>query len=197
MSTISDFGIPGIGAGISHPKQRNKWRAKFIGMGGTIDSQPVSMQCVRVERPKLDWDEVVLHRYTTQAYVLGKYQFSELQIEVEDDIKGTAATVIQEQLQRQQWIIGAEGQFFATGPEGSVYKFGIVLEQLDGATSNPTVLEQWFIEGAMIKGAAWDENDYSNSEQMKITLTIRYDNAKQVIGNYNNPGSALGGPANQ
>ena len=140
MSTINDFGIPGVGSGILHPKHKNRWRVTFANMGGGIDSQPVSMQAVTVTRPKLSFEEIELHRYNSRAWVAGKHNWEPLSLTIEDDVTGTASTVIQAQLQKQQWLIGAEGQWLAAAGEGSLYKFVTYIDQLDG---NDQVIEKW------------------------------------------------------
>ena len=42
-----------------------------------------------------------------------------------------------------------------------------------------TVLENWYLEGCYLETVNYDEFDYSNSDSMMITLTVRYDNATQ------------------
>lgn len=191
MSTINDIGIPGVGTGIYHPKQKNRWRVTFANMGGGADSQPVSMQAVKVTRPTLNYEEVTLHRYNSVAYVAGKHSYEEMKLTIEDDVTGSASAVIQAQQQKQQWLIGAEGQWLAAAGEGSLYKFVVYIDQLDG---NDQVIEKWTVEGAWIKSANYDELDYSSGEAVHIDLTLRFDNARQSLGGYKQGnGIATGG----
>lgn len=191
MSTINDIGIPGVGSGILHPKHQNRWRVTFAGLGGGADSQPVSMQAVKIARPQLSYTEVELHRYNSVAYVAGKHKWEPLALTLEDDVTGSASSIIQAQQQKQQWLIGAEGQWLATAGEGSLYKFVCYLDQLDG---NEQVVEKWTIEGCWIQNANYGELDYSASEAVKIDLTIRFDHARQSLGGYDQgPGIATGG----
>lgn len=191
MSTINDFGIPGVGSGILHPKHKNRWRVTFANMGGGIDSQPVSMQAVTVTRPKLSFEEIELHRYNSRAWVAGKHNWEPLSLTIEDDVTGTASTVIQAQLQKQQWLIGAEGQWLAAAGEGSLYKFVTYIDQLDG---NDQVIEKWTVEGCYIQNADYGDLDYSSNDQLTISLTIRFDHARQTLGGYNQgEGIATGG----
>jgi hypothetical protein len=60
---------------------------------------------------------------------------------------------------------------------GINYKFATQIETLDGSDSG--VLENWYLEGCYLETVAYDSFDYSNSESMMITLTVRYDNATQ------------------
>jgi hypothetical protein len=191
VSTINDIGIPGVGSGILHPKQKNRWRVTFANMGGGADSQPVSMQAVTVSRPKLTFEKVPLHRYNSVSYIAGKHSWDPMSLTLQDDVTGAATAVIQAQLQKQQWLIGAEGQWLAAAGEGSLYKFVTYLDMLDG---NDQVIEKWTIEGCWVENADWTDLDYSASDPVTINLSISYDHARQNIGGYNQgPGVATGG----
>ena len=191
MATINDIGIPGVGSGILHPRHKNRWRVTFANLGGGVDSQPLSMQAVRVKRPVLTFEEVELHRYNSRAWVAGKHNWEMLTMTVEDDVTGSASEVIQAQLQNQQFLIGAEGQFLAAAGEGSLYKFVTYLDLLDG---NEQVIEKWTVEGCWIQNADYGEVDYSSNDKMTIELAIRYDHARQINSGYNQGlGVATGG----
>jgi len=191
MSTINDIGIPGIGTGILQPKLKHKWRVTFANMGGGVDSQPVSMQSIQFARPKLTFEKVPLHRYNSVAWVAGKHTWDPTTVVVQDDITGTASQVIQAQLQKQQWLIGAEGQWLASAGEGSLYKFVTYLDTLDG---NDQVVEKWTLEGCWLETVDYAEFDYTTSDVMNITIQISFDHARQNIGGYNQgEGIATGG----
>lgn len=191
MSTIHDFGIPGVGSGILHPKHKNRWRVTFANMGGGVDSQPVSMSAQTVARPKLTFEKIPLHRYNSVAYIAGKHSWDPTSLTIHDDVSGTATTVIQAQLQKQQWLIGAEGQWLAAAGEGSLYKFVMYLDMMDG---NDTVIEKWTLEGCWIENADYSELDYASGEPVTISLSVSFDHARQNIGGYTQgPGLATGG----
>jgi len=191
MATINDIGIPGVGSGILQPRLKNRWRVTFANMGGGADSQPLSHQAITVTRPVLTFDEIQLDRYNSRAWVAGKYTFEPMTITLEDDVTGTAAKVIQDQLQNQQFLTGAEGQWLAAGGEGSLYKFVTYLDLLDG---NEQVTEKWTVEGCWFQSVDYMDLDYAASEAVQITLSIRYDHARQDIGGYNQgQGVATGG----
>jgi hypothetical protein len=176
MATINDIGIPGIGTGILQPKLKNLWRVTFANLGGGADSQPLSLQAVNVTRPSLSFEEVELHRYNSRAFVAGKHLFEPMTITFEDDVTGTATRVIQEQLQKQQWLVGAEGPWLGKGEEGSLYKFVTYLDLMDGKEQ---VVEKWTVEGCFFQAVDYTDLDYSDSSQVQITCTIRYDHARQ------------------
>jgi hypothetical protein len=192
MSTINDIGIPGVGTGILHPRQKNRWRITFANLGGGVDSQPLSMQAVTVTRPVISFDEVQLDRYVSRAWIAGKYTFEPMTLSFEDDVSGTASRVIQEQLQKQQWLTGAEGQWLAAAGEGSLYKFVTYLDLLDG---NDQVTEKWTVEGCWLQQVDYTDLDMAASDAVLITTTLRYDHARQNIGGYSQgEGVATGGP---
>lgn len=192
MATINDIGIPGVGTGVLQPKLKNHWRVTFANMGAGADSQPLSMQAINITRPVLSFEEVQLDRYNSRVWVAGKHMFEPMTITFEDDISGTASAVLQAQLQEQQHLIGAEGPFLAKGTEGSLYKFVTYLDLLDG---NEQVVEKWSIEGCWLQNIDYTDMDYAASEAVQITVSIRYDHARQdVLGGYDNgEGVATGG----
>ena len=191
MATINDIGIPGVGTGILQPKLKHKWRVTFANIGGGADSQPLSMQAITVTRPVLSFEEVQLDRYNSRAWVAGKHTFEPMTITFEDDISGTASQVLNDQLQNQQFIIGAEGPFLASAGEGSLYKFVTYLDMLDG---NEQIVEEWTAEGCWIQNIDYTDADYAASDAMQITVTVRYDHARQDLGGYDQgEGVATGG----
>ena len=196
MSTINNIGIPGVReVGIMQPRLKHKWRVVFTGMGGEVDSRNVSAQAVTIERPKLSYDEVELHRYNSRAWIAGKHNFEPISVTIEDDISGTAAEIISKQQDLQQFLIGAEGQYLQSAPEGKLYKFITTLQSLDGSNK---VVESWVCEGCWLQNTDWGDMDYATSEAVQITLTIRFDHARQIIHGYKGQagreeGQALGG----
>lgn len=191
MSTINDIGIPGIGSGILHPKHKNLWRVTFANMGGGTDSQPVSMQAITLTRPKLTHTKIELHRYNSVSYVAGKHSWEPMSLVLQDDVLGSASQVVQAQEQKQQWLIGAEGQWLAKAGEGSLYKFVTYLDMLDG---NDQVIEKWTMEGCWIESVDYGDLDYATGDPVQISLQISYDHARQNIGGYSQgQGIATGG----
>lgn len=191
MATINDIGIPGVGSGILQPKQKNRWRITFANLGGGEDSQPLSMQAITVTRPVLNFEEIQLDRYVSRAWIAGKYTFEPMTLTFEDDVTGTASKVLQAQLQKQQWLIGAEGQWLAAAGEGSLYKFVTYLDLMDG---NEQVIEKWTVEGCWLSNVDYSDLDYAAGDAVVISTTIRYDHARQNIGGYDQgEGVALGG----
>lgn len=191
MSTINDIGIPGVGTGILHPKQKNRWRVIFANLGGGANSQPVSMQAITINKPTLSFEDIELHRYNSRAWIAGKHNWEMVTLTLQDDVTSQAALVLQAQHQKQQWLTGAEGQWLAAAGEGSLYKFVTYLETLDG---NDQVTERWTMEGCWFQNAQFGELDYSTGEPVVITISLRFDHARVEYGGYaggnaNNPGA--------
>jgi len=179
------------------PKLKNKYRVTFAGLGGSIGASAavpndISMQVVTFTRPSLSYEEIQLDRYNTRVYVAGKHTFEPCQMTVEDDITNRASQAIQTQLEAQQRLIGASGPWLNTAATAFNYKFGMKLEMLDG---NEAVTEQWIYEGCYLSSIDYSDVDYSASEAVKINLTIRFDQARQVLL-ASVVGSAIGGLIN-
>lgn len=192
MATINQMGIPNISNSILMPMLKNRWRVTFIGIGAAGSaSQNLSQQAISVSRPKLTFEEVKLHRYNSRAYVAGPHEWEPCNIVFESDVTGTAAQLINDQVSKQQWLIGAEGPFLGTAPEGSIYKFAMKIEMLDGHEQS---IERWVLQGCWFKEVDYDELEYSGTEAVQIKCVVRFDHAYQEIGGYNAGGGiALGG----
>lgn len=194
MATLSNFGIPGAGTGILHPRLKNKFRITFLNMGALVpgtNSRNLTMQVTNITLPNITFEEVVLHRYNSTAYVAGKHSWEPISVTVEDDITGLAATVVKAQLETQGRIIGADldGRWLNTAATGSDYKFGAKIDQLDG---DEGVVQTWVLEGCMLASADFGDRDYSASEAATIAMNVRFDHARHIeIGT--GYGTALGG----
>lgn len=194
MATLANFGIPGGGAGHLHPKLKNKWRVTFLDMARLVpgtNSRDLTMQATTVTLPQLEFEEVTIHRYNSTSYVAGKNVWSSMSLTVEDDITGLAGRVIKGQLETQQRIVGVDldGRWLNTAATGSDYKFGVRLEQLDG---DEGVVSTWLLEGVWIQNTEFGDMDYSASEAIVITLTLRFDHARSIDAGQGY-GTALGG----
>lgn len=191
MSTLSQVGgLPDVGTGFLQPKQQNKWKVTFLNFGELQNTTPLSMQAKKLTRPNLEFQTHEMHRYNSVAKVLGKHKIGDLNITFDDDIGSSVGKIVQAQLQRQQYVVGADGPFLAASQEGSMYKFATVLDLLNG---NDLILETWTYEGCMIKDYKGSELDYGNSETMTIDLVISVDHMFQRFPNAVKNNMALGG----
>jgi hypothetical protein len=177
------MGIPGAGFGILHPKQKHRWQVTFVGLARLMpsaSSRELTRQATTITRPNLSFEEVPIHRYNSVAYVAGKHTWDPVSLTLEDDITGLASAAVQGQLETQQRLIGGDlpGEWLNAGATGSDYKFGTIIQQLDG---NEGVVEEWRLEGCFIVSADYGDLDYSASDAATITLSIRYDHARQEL----------------
>jgi len=183
MATLSQMGIPAAGAGVLHPKQQYRWQVTFVNLAHLVpgaSSREITRQAVKISRPSLSFEEIKIERYNSTAYVAGKHTWEDLKLTIEDDITGLASYAVQGQVETQQRLIGADltGTWLNSAATGSDYKFGTIIQQLDG---NEGVIETWKLEGCWIKTADYGGLDYGSNEAVTIDLTIRYDHARQEL----------------
>lgn len=185
MALITDLGVDG--GGIAQPKIKNRWALTFQNMAG--DSEPLRLNAITAERPKLEFEQITLDRYNSRAYVLGKHQFDPITITFEDDFNGGVVAALQAQLELQQNIIGVNSApRLPAAAAGQDYKFAIRMDLLDG---NIQVLETFVMEGCMVTNIDYDMGDYAASETIKVTTTFRFDHARQNVNRDNK--NATGG----
>lgn len=183
MATLSQMGIPGAGFGILHPKQKHRWQITFVGLARLVpsaSSRELTRQATNLTLPNLSFEEVPIHRYNSVAYVAGKHSWDPMSLTVEDDITGLASAAVQGQLETQQRLIGGDlpGAWLNSGATGSDYKFGTIIQQLDG---NEGIVDTWRLEGCFILSADYGDRDYSASDAATISLSIRFDHARHEL----------------
>lgn len=183
MATLSQMGIPGGGFGILHPKLKHKWQVTFVGLARLVpgvSAREITRQATNITLPNLSFEEVPIHRYNSVAYVAGKHSWDPISLTVEDDITGLAAAAINGQMETQQRLIGGDlpGQWLNTGATGSDYKFGTIIQGLDG---NEGVVETWRLEGCWLQTRDAGDRDYSDSTAATIQMQIRFDHARHEL----------------
>lgn len=199
MALITDMGVVPNAGGILHPIVKHKWRVFFQGIGGPrgstpiagIDTEVLTLQAVQADRPKLEFDEIELHRYNSRAWIAGKHNWQPVTYQFEADVGGRVTQIFQEQLEKQQAIIAPNsGRVLNSAYAGQEYKFAMISQMLDG---DITPLETWAHEGCFIQNIDYGDKDYSVSEAIKLVVTIRFDHARQLISGIE--GKATGGIA--
>lgn len=187
MATLTDMGIPkGNLGGIIQPHHKHRWQVQFQFNGGGR-TEAITAMAIRAERPKLEFESIQLDRYNSRAWIFGKHTFQPISITFEPDVGGAVHSAIAEQLEKQQYLISMDnGPFLGQAAGGEDYKFGIVLDMLDGSGNGgagTAPLETWFIDGCGLENNDFGDLDYQASETLQTTLTIRYDHARlQVRG---------------
>tara|TARA_B100000287_G_scaffold254733_1_gene239424 strand:+ start:110 stop:598 length:489 start_codon:yes stop_codon:yes gene_type:complete len=120
------------------------------------------------QRPQITFEEVTLEHMNITRYVKGKGRWQQLQITLYDPIVPSAASAVIE------WIrLHHES---ATGRDGysDFYKKNINFQVL-GPVGD--IIEKWTLNGAFIADASFGDLDFSSSDPVEITLTLRYDYA--------------------
>jgi len=187
MGLITDLGVDG--GGIAQPRLKHKWALTFQNMAG--DSEPLRLNAISADRPKLQFEEVVLDRYNSKAYIAGKYVFETINVTFEDDLNGGVTAALQAQIEAQQNLIGlTSSPRLASAAAGQDYKFAIKMDLLDG---NTDIVESWSLEGVWIQNVDYTDLDYATTESVKCTATFRFDHARQNINPDGVGGKATGG----
>jgi len=173
MADLTQFGVPTTGTNaMVMPKLQYRFRVNLYDFGrNNGNTTDITQNVISVTRPSLTHDEVTLDAYNSRAYLAGKHTWEPITLTIRDDINGAVTKHVASQLQKQL------NQGLQSAPAaGRDYKFGMVIEQLDGSQPG-LVLESWSLNGCFIQNANYGENNYATSDQMQITLQIRYDAA--------------------
>jgi hypothetical protein len=172
MADLTQFGIPtDQGQAMVMPKLQYRFRVNLTNFGGNAGATDVTQNVISVTRPSMTHDEITVDAYNSKVYLAGKHTWETLTLTLRDDMNNRVNQAVAAQLQRQL----NHGTQSAPAA-GQDYKFGMTIEQLDGANV-PTVIETWSINGCFIQNVNYGENNYATSDVMQITLAIRYDNA--------------------
>ena len=187
--TLNKFGVPlnpgQNGSGILMPKLKYRFRVKMFGFGNGLPAYALTRQVESCGRPTSNHENTEIHSYNNVMYIPKKSTWSTIEIKVRDDITSSVSRLVGAQLQKQM------NHFDQTSAVAGInFKFNTYIEVLDGG--NVGVLETWFLEGCYLETVAYDGQDYTSSDPVSITLTVRYDNATQntfstSLGSYFSP----------
>ena len=166
------------------PKLQFRFRLNFFNFG-LGDGLELTRQVVDCSRPNVSFAKITLPVYNSTIYMAGKHTWQTLSINVRDDASGAVTRAIGAQLQKQ--LDMAEQ---ASAASASDYKFSMTLEILDGGNgvAVPQVLETWYLVGCYLEAVNYNTVNYGTSEDIKIALTVQYDNAIQTGYNGVNEG---------
>jgi hypothetical protein len=134
---------------------------------------------MNVTRPGVSFDNIELNVYNSKINYAGRYTWTDISLVVRDDVSGEVSRLVGEQIQKQF-------DFFeqSSAASGIDYKFLTRIEILDGGNgaNEVRVLETFELYGCYLQNTVYSNTDYSSSDPIDITLTIKYDNAIQVDG---------------
>jgi len=157
------------------PKLQYRFRVLFFNFG-LNDSQELTRQVVDCSRPNVSFAKITLPVYNSTIFMAGKHTWQPMNINIRDDAQGNVTRAIGEQLQKQLDFIEQ-----ASAASASDYKFTTYLDILDGGNgaNQPIVLERWELYGCYVESVNYNNVNYGTSEDVKIAMTIQYDNAIQ------------------
>ena len=119
-------------------------------------------------RPSITFEEVELNHMNVKRFVKGKGTWDTIEITLYDPVVPSAAQAVME------WIrLGHES---VTGRDGysDFYKKDVDFQVL-GPVGD--VVEQWKLKGTWIVSANFNDLDFSSSDPVEISVTLRYDYA--------------------
>ena len=189
MADLSKFGVPldGNKLGILQPKLAYRFRIVFQNFGTNQNLRELTSSVQSVGRPQIQYQEAEVHSYNSVAYVMGKHAWQPIEIMVRDDITNAVTSAVSSQVQRQL------NHFEQIGPvAGTNYKFGMQIHTLDGG--NGEELESWQLDGCWLTNVTNGDFNYeTGADFMRITMSVRYDNASLLSGPNDNDGTTVAG----
>jgi hypothetical protein len=190
MTVASDNG--GGNQGLLMPKLQFRFRVNFFSFGTIGDTVSLTKQVIDCARPQVQFQEITLPVYNSTIYMAGKHTWQTMTINVRDDASGAVSRSVGAQVQKQ--LDMAEQ---ASAASASDYKFSMTLEILDGGNgvAVPQVLETWYLVGCFLETVNYNNVNYSTNEDIKIALTVQFDNAIQT--GYNGVEEGVGQTAQQ
>ena len=144
------------------PKLKNRYLMSFTGTG--IQAFMVKS----MNRPSIEFDEVVLEHMNVTRYVKGKGRWQPLEVTLYDPVVPSAAQAVME------WVRLSHES--VTGRDGysDFYKKDISFNVLGPVGDK---VEQWDLKGAYIQAANFGDMAFESSDPAEISLTLRYDYA--------------------
>ena len=142
------------------PKLKNRFIMRIDGVPAYLIKT--------INRPTIEFDEVVLEHMNVTRYVKGKGRWSTLDITLYDPVVPSAAQAIME------WVRLSHES--VTGRDGysDFYKKDVTINVLGPVGDK---VEEWTLKGTWIKDAQFGDMDNSANDPVEITLALRYDYA--------------------
>ena len=119
-------------------------------------------------RPTITFEEIELDHINVKRYVKGKGAWETLDITLYDPIVPSGAQAVMEWVRlHKESVTGRDGY-------SDFYKKDVTFNVLGPVGDK---VEEWTLKGAMIQSANFGDLDWSVSEPVDITCTLRYDYA--------------------
>ena len=122
-----------------------------------------------MNRPSIQFDEVILEHINVKRYVKGKASWETLEITLYDPIVPSGAQAVMEWVRlHHESVTGRDGY-------SDFYKKEIKFNLLGPVGDK---VEEWILKGAFIQSANFNDLDFANTTDVAdISLTLRYDYA--------------------
>jgi hypothetical protein len=175
MAVISNLGIPDRGNVTSTimPKLAYRFRVTFISPQESGFTNTITRSVIGASRPTLQHDPITLDSYNSRIYLAGKHTWAPIQITFRDDVDSAVMKQVNSQMNLQ---VDHANQ--SSPRAGSSYKFGLLVETLDGANPSPGVLDTYELAGCFITNVSYGDLNYGQSDQITMSITVQYDNAE-------------------
>ena len=179
ITSLNNFGVP-TDAGnqvLLMPKLKYRFRVTLLGFGVSAATE-LTKQVVDVSRPKVGFEEMQLDVYNSKVFLAGKYTFETLTLNLRDDASGFVQKLVGQQVQKQFDFVEQ-----ASARSGIDYKFTTKIEVLDGGNGTSengvSVLETANMYGCFLTNVDYGDANYGTNEEMRVALTVRFDNMVQ------------------
>lgn len=182
ISTLSKLSVPlasdqsASSQGLLMPKLAFRFRISLENFGVSTPTTELTKQVIEANRPKPEFEQILLHTYNSQVKLQGKHKWGDFEVTLRDDANGNVTKLVGEQLQKQF-------DFYeqSSAASGIDYKFTTRIEILDGGNgqNTPVVLETWELYGCYVSSADYGSMGYDKNDALTIKLTIPFDNAIQ------------------
>ena len=146
------------------PKLKNRFIMQIDGINAYLIKT--------INRPSLESDEVILEHMNTTRYVKGKSRWQPLDITLYDPVVPSAAQQVHE------WILLHHESVTGTDGYSDFYKKLVKFNLIDPTGAQ---IEEWELVGCYIQSANFGDLDFSSSDPVEISLTLRYDYAKLIF----------------
>ena len=142
------------------PKLKNRYVMNLNGLPAYLVKT--------MARPSITFEEVELHHINVKRYVHGKATWEPIEVTLYDPVVPSAAQGVMEWIRlHHESVTGRDGY-------SDFYKKDITFNVL-GPVGD--VVEEWLLKGAFIQAANFNDLDYTSSDPVDISLTLRYDYA--------------------
>ena len=142
------------------PKVKNRFIMNIDGIPSHIIKA--------MNRPQIQFDEVVLEHMNVTRYVKGKGKWQPIEITLYDPVVPSGAQAVME------WVRLSHES--VTGRDGysDFYKKDVTIQIL-GPVGD--IVEEWTLKGAWIQSATFGDMAFDSNDPVEITATLRYDYA--------------------